>query len=296
MSLKKLFGVLKQDGYLIPAIDSYLLTHNAESSEDRGHDYVSPSSIHNCLRSQLYRILGYPTDGKNEPRTQRIFDNGTDMHVRNQKYLTGAGILIFDEAPIFNAEYKVAGHTDGLLQLNELTLAILELKSINSDGFRGLHAEKPEHNMQAQAYMLFTELLRLELNRCKTKLAFIKLKKKKLAEYRAFMEGFVHDGRRFTKEEKMRHSLECYEKLMNILYKCQKKIDTMIFLYENKDNQDQKEYIVKWNDEVVESIKNTCKEIDKYRKRKKVPSRPKEVTGKSCQVCRYCKYKVECYN
>ena len=37
---------------------------------------------------------------------QRIFDNGTCVHLRLQNYLLKSGVLLDDEAPLFNREYE----------------------------------------------------------------------------------------------------------------------------------------------------------------------------------------------
>lgn len=89
-----------------------------------------------CIRSQMYRILGY----KNLllPTAPCIFDNGTGAHERLQDYLTKANVLKIPECPIFCPDLKMTGHADGILQFNRFTFSILEIKTINSDGFRNL--------------------------------------------------------------------------------------------------------------------------------------------------------------
>ena len=291
MALKNIFNVMKNEGVLIPAIDSYLLTLGQD--EDRHHDYVSPSSVHNCLRSQMYRILGEKNDGANAPKLQRIFDTGTDIHTRTQDYLSKAGILEIPECPIFLPEYRLTGHTDGILKINKFTRAILEIKSINSDGFKNLRQAKDDHVKQASAYMFGVETLR---QKCMgTALKFKMFKKKYLKEYEDFMDGFVTSGKKYTKEQKIKSRMEVMEQIIDILRDCPKPIDTIYFLYMNKDTQEYKEYVVKWDEEAVKAVKDTCNVLKEYYAKKELPPRPEGATGKSCGMCRYCNFKGACY-
>lgn len=294
MALKDLFNTMKSEGIVLPRLDRYLLTNN-DPSEMHSHAYTSPSGIYSCIRSQMYRVMGERKDGSPNPRLQRIFDMGHKIHEMLQGYLKDEGILLLDEAPVYSDKYKVMGHTDGILQISPVALGILEIKSINSDGFKNLLAAKPDHIKQANVYMLCLEELRSRVNNAKTRLHFVNIKKKILAEYADFLDTFIVGGRKFSKEEKVNYKLKQMENLIELLYNYQKKIDTIVFIYMNKDSQEIKEFIVNWDDAIIAEIQDRCALIDDYRQTNKLPDRPEYATGKTCSFCRYCDYKMACY-
>ena len=291
MGLKKLFAVMKNDGgIVIPAIDRYLMSKNADpDDEDRGHGLNSPSGIGGCLRAQFYRRMGEASGDIIEPRAQRIFDNGHGVHDRLQTYLEKADKLLMREVPVWVEEKETIGHCDGVIKISPIQLAILEIKSINDNGFNALVDAKEEHKKQAQVYMWAIDLLRQKVSDPKFN------KKKYLAGYKKLMEGFVQEGNRFTKEQKIQHSLECMDKIIDLLKEYPKKITQMIFLYENKNNQELKEYSVSWNDEFLSEIIDNIDLVNEKVKKKQMPERPLEAQNKSCSFCRYCGYKTSCW-
>lgn len=294
MSLKNLFNTMKSEGIVLPRLDRYLLSQKDES-ENHSHGYTSPSGIHSCVRSQMYRMMGERKDGSPAPRLRRIFDVGHKIHDLLQGYLKDEGILLLDEAPVYSSTYKVMGHTDGILKINSMSLGILEIKSINNDGYKGLLQAKEEHIRQANVYMLCMEELREKVNRAKTKMHFLNIKKGILREYEEFLNTFVIGGGKFTKEQKVAFKLKIMSNVIDLMYKYQKKIDTIVFLYMNKDTQEIKEFISYWDDEIVAEIKERCAYIDSFRQANVLPNRPQEATGKSCSFCRYCDYKTACF-
>lgn len=289
-ALKGLFNQRKDVGVVIPAITKYLNTVTFDN--DRGHGLNSPSSVSICPRAAYYQRMGFQRDtNHNEPRLQRIFDNGTGVHIRLQDYLSKSGVLLLDELPVYNEEFQVMGHSDGLLRVGMGKCGILEIKSINSNGFNNLVTAKAEHIEQAQVYMYCTEELRLQLVEHGES-----FKKKHLDFMRKLMEEFVVDGNKYTKEEKIAFELERWSNLCDILLKTTKPIDTMYFLYENKDTQELKEFIVEWDEEVLKEIFNRYDYINESIEENIIPDRPMEATSRGCRNCTYCNYKIECWN
>lgn len=292
MSLKKLFSVMKNDGgLLIPAIDRYLLNQSIAEDDDadRGHGLNSPSGIGGCIKAQFYRRTGEASNDIIEPRTRRIFDNGHGVHDRLQTYLEKCGKLMMREVPVWNKDYEVIGHCDGVVKISPIQLAILEIKSINDNGFNALMDAKEEHKKQAQVYMWAIEELRL-------KLADKKFNEKKyLDEYKKLMQGFVQEGHKYTKEQKIEHAINNMKTIISLLKEHPKKITEMIFLYENKNSQDLKEYSVKWDNDFVATILDSVTVLNKHVKENTVPARPEDAPNKSCSFCRYCNYKNTCW-
>jgi hypothetical protein len=296
MSLKMIFQSMKQEGFLIWKLEEYLLKKGL-TDEEHSHKFISPSGMHYCIRSILYRILGEHKDCSPNTRLKRIFDTGSAIHIQIQGYLLAALIIVMDEAPIFSKLWGVMGHTDGIIALDKFSLGILEIKSMNTNEFSRLKAPKLEHILQANSYMFFTELLRRRINKAKNKLQFKLIRRKILKEYEAAMRTFiVKDGRKYTAEQKIQHGLDCMSKLVDILYKCQKPIKTICFYYYDKNTSEHKEFDVYWDNATIKQVKARCNEINGWKKKKKLPPRPVEANGKSCGMCRNCDYKTVCYH
>ena len=145
MSLKTIFDTMKTDeSSLTRAIDTYLAGIANVADENRKIDVNAPSQIGKCLRSRYYARMGEPSDNSITTRAQRIFDNGSHVHLRIQGYLRECGLLVMDELPVYNAEYNIQGHTDGLYVITPYSgtqtvssikladeVGVMELKSIN---------------------------------------------------------------------------------------------------------------------------------------------------------------------
>lgn len=293
MTIKKLFSVMKNDGgMLIPAIDRYLLSQNTNEDEDadRGHGLNSPSGIGGCIRAQYYRRMGEQSGDIIEPRTRRIFDNGHGVHDRIQTYLEKCGKLLMREVPIWDENSQVIGHCDGVVKISPIQLAILEIKSINDNGFNAIVDAKEEHKKQAQIYMWAIETLREKIHNDK------KFNEEKyLKAYKKLMEGFVQEGHKYTKEQKIEHSLDNMRQIIKLLREYPKKITQMIFLYENKNNQELKEYVVNWDESFLDGIMEDIKVINTCVKNKVLIERPEMAQNKSCSFCRYCNFKNSCW-
>jgi len=69
-------------------------------------------------------------------------------------------------------------------------------------------------------------------------------------------------------------------------------IDKAIILYENKDTQDIKEFVIEKDQSIIDKIVEKCKEIQSYVERKEIPP----MTCKTKSDARYCVYKGYCFN
>lgn len=297
MSLKNIMATLKKEGYIVKDLDQYLLMQN-DKDEDRRWDINSPSSAGACPRSVVYSRLGYERDAVSvDARTRRIFDNGTHVHERLQKYLKDCGLLVMEEVPLFHDEYQVQGHTDGILRLNKFELGVLEIKSINTDGFRKLVDAKDEHKLQALIYMYCLETRRLKLKKLyKTKAQLDKYLNSKTYE-NFIQKHYSHlvSGSHYSAEEKFNFKLESHREADRVLWETVRPINKMIFLYEDKNTQELKEFCVKWDDELLKELLTKYEYINSFVEDKKIPPRPKEATSKSCTHCRWCNFKSSCW-
>lgn len=290
MALKAIFKNLKQeDNSVIRRLDNYLLVACEES--DRAINVNSPSQASNCLRANYYMRTGESNDGSIDPRTQRIFDNGTCVHERLQDYLKKADILVQEEVPVIDPLYNIQGHTDALFHLNKYELGILEIKSINSNGFNSLKEAKFEHRQQAMVYLYCTEKRRQEL-RAMSKEDFIASESQRRSFYEKRYDH-MKDGKSRTREEKIKFQVDLNLQMDELLYKTLKPINKIVFLYENKDNQELKEYLVEMDNDMIEDILARYEHLNYCVENEVIPDR--EGTSKSCMTCRWCNYKTSCW-
>lgn len=298
MALKSVFNAMKREGYVIKDLDLYLLSLNGEDN-DRAIDVNAPSQIGSCLRSRYYsRTQASRDTNAVDARTRRIFDNGTKTHERLQQYLEEQGMLLMDEVPVYNATYNIQGHTDGILALGAVEKGVLEIKSINSNGFSNLKTVKEEHRKQGLTYVYCLEQRRLELQEIYSSLSdFVKDKKNRYKKY-ASLYQHLKDGRRHTREEKIKFQCDLHDKMDSILMETRVPITKAIFLYENKDSQELKEFCVSTREaasqEVLKEILNECSYINDCIKNGIVP--PRCSNSKTSSPCRFCPFTIECFN
>lgn len=295
MALEFLKENMKKKG-IIARLDNYLLTLQKEDN-DRAFNVNAPSQIAVCKRARYYSRTGEGTKTSYSARTQRIFDNGTYFHERTQKYMLDSGILLLDEVPVLSEEYNIQGHTDGILDLGD-EYAILELKSINDNQYSGLKTgEKPEHTLQGLVYVYCIESHRKYIqSKYKNKLLFRLSRDKRAKEYAEYYQH-LKGGSKNTKEEKIAFQVGLHLRLDDLIYPCEKPITKVVFLYENKNTQDLKEFVVDSttpeNQEKIAEILEGCSFVNDCVETGTVP--PREATRKSDSICRFCNYKDECW-
>ena len=292
-----MLSTLKNEGYIIKRLDQYLLSLN-DRDEDRRWDINSPSSASKCERAIVYSRLGYESDANAiDARTRRILDNGTDTHERLQKYMLDEGMLKMDEVPVFLDRLQIQGHTDGLLELSKYELGILEIKTINTNGFSNLLDARDDHKKQALVYMVCLEERRKWL-RDKFSTEDELMSYFISDEYYTFIENHykhLKGGNKFSREEKLMFKYEQHMKADRLLWNTPRPINKMIFLYEDKNTQELKEFTVKYDEESWANLEAKFKYINEYVAKKEVPPRPDEATSNSCSLCRWCNYKNECW-
>jgi CRISPR/Cas system-associated exonuclease Cas4 (RecB family) len=135
--LKNYKNALISKGRLLPVIEKLLIKEQLESTRDTLH--LHPSEICKkdwCPRSSWYTIKGYEKkeDGFTLQKLN-IFAEGHSIHGKWQKWLLDAGVLEQAEVPIYNEEYHLMGHADGIVN-DKQGRAILEIKSVGAGTIR----------------------------------------------------------------------------------------------------------------------------------------------------------------
>ena len=283
--------------YVTGALDLYL-TQQANKPNDRAVNVNAPSQAGKCQRANFYMRTQVDNDGSIDPRTQRIFDNGTYTHERLQSYMLDMGLLICDEVPLINEEYNIQGHTDGILDIGNDEIAVLEIKSINERGFTTLKDAKEEHKQQGLIYLYCLEERRKYLHeKYNTREEFLSIDSEKdRTEYFRSRYQHLKDGSKYTREEKIANEVKLNIIADDILYDTDKPITKVVFLYENKNNQELKEFVVERNvttESILTDLLTRYKELNNCVVNEEVPER--EGTSKSCNMCRWCNYQNECW-
>jgi hypothetical protein len=134
---------------IIQTIENYL---QERPRDPRPKHCFHPSSLHLDAAELYQRYINGDNAEKFESRILRIFDNGHAVHQRLQNYLTYAGILKRAEVPVFDEEYEIRGHADGIVDFSGVN-GVLEIKSMNTNQFFSAFEPKPEHLVQVNIYM-----------------------------------------------------------------------------------------------------------------------------------------------
>ena len=294
MALKNLFNTMKKEEGLSKMIDQFLIKYNAfgEDDSDRKNVTNSPSSALGCVRANFYQRQGVQKDPI-DPRVRRIFDNGHGVHDRLQGYLENMGVLLMREVPLHNKAYTIQGHTDGLMSMtkNPKVLEILEIKSINAHQFSALKEPKTEHRAQAQVYIFCAEEHRRYLQeKYKT---YVEFKRSELSRRTRYRKLYLHlkDGKKYTKEEKIRHKVNQHLQMDSLLYNCVKPITKAVVLYECKNTQELKSFTIEVNDELMHEVLEKFALANHHWEEQTLPCR--ECKNKS--EGRWCNYVHHCF-
>ncbi|MDR1702342.1 MAG: PD-(D/E)XK nuclease family protein [Sporomusaceae bacterium] len=295
-----LFQSMKKDNlYVVGRLDKYL-TDLAANDADRAFNVNAPSQIGKCSRAIFYGRMGVETDSNFiDPRTRRIFDNGSFMHTRIQGYLSAAEILLMEEVPVRNDEYEIQGHTDGIILLDERTkeLGVLELKSINDGNFKDLTDAKSDHKMQGLVYLFCLEERRKKLQSKYVSKLRLTLDSKNRTKYYMSLYEHLQDGNKFSRAQKLNFKISQHDQMDKILFGCKLPITKAVIIYENKNDQSLKEYVVdstkKEQQNLLRATLEQCEYINACIQASKAPGR--EGKNKSDSVCRWCNFRIACW-
>ena len=292
----------KESSYVTGQLDKYLTELNSNDN-DRAIDVNAPSAIGSCNRAIWYARTGIQADSNFiEPRTRRIFDNGHYMHDRIQKYLLDAGILLMDEVPVRSDKYNIQGHTDGIISINKNSgeLGVLELKSINDGNFKDLRDAKHEHKQQGLIYAYCLEERRQYLHDNYANFGSSNIFEASIkTRTKYFKSLYTHftDGNKYTRQEKLKNKINQHVQLDNLLFKCLIPITKVVIVYENKNDQSMKEFVVDMtlqnNEEILQQLLIRCESVNEAMKTGQAP--PREGQSKSDSYCRWCGWRTFCW-
>lgn len=166
MKLSQLLQAHSDDLVISPRHEAWLAQNPNASYTDKAKAFMaeeigkpqrvrtgsfSASSAGYCSRRRQFEFLGMPRRPYRNSLLQ-VFHNGTYVHLRWQMAGLSEGWMTQAEVPVENTDLLLKGTMDGLLY----DFRGLEIKSINSNGFRNImqYGPKREHQYQVAAYVL----------------------------------------------------------------------------------------------------------------------------------------------
>jgi len=284
-SLKDLKNTYRRRDILLPTIERHVLKQAQEPS-DRRSDILHPSEMAKsswCGRHDFYRMTGVTQNYKGRApsfRLENIFDYGHSIHSKYQRWLTELGIMWgkwvckscksewtgesssgcpecgstrirYKEVSLEHPELMIAGHSDGVVDLGGKNYMI-EIKTVGLGTLR------------FEAYQLFDQYQ---------------------SENLSLDELWFHIKRPFATHIRQG---QIYLHIAQTAYP-ELNIDEIIFIYEWKPTQEVKEFVVKYNPDLISKILETAAEVAKSIREGTTPTRPDwaDVEGKTCKSCEY---------
>jgi len=147
----KITTAINQDEWLLSEMESFL----GHTSQKKREGVFYPSSLGNPCDRFLYLSYHGMLPGQEIAAVlQRIFDCGDSLGLRFEKYFANMGLLLATESPVKCESPSISGRIDFIIKHKDFPQAVIELKSINTRGFKALlDRPKPEHVVQIQIYL-----------------------------------------------------------------------------------------------------------------------------------------------
>lgn len=271
----------KSVGRVLPIVRVQAATENAQAQSKRDKLGLHPSEISKknwCPRSSWYTIEGYerPSETMSFGRLN-VFAEGNAIHNKWQTWLRNAGVLrgLFKCQDCGNTKYS-------------------DFLACECGSTKIRYAEVPieneEYNILGHADGIIED---------KNGLSLIEIKSVGVGTIRYeapdIFAPYAHNE--ITIDElwgKIRRPFPSHLRQANLYMFCTG-ISDLAFIYEWKPNQDVKEFNVRFQPELIESILVGCKDVKDRLGTKRPPMRPIWVTGPDCQTCKTCPYNKVCW-
>jgi len=149
--------IIKKDNSkdsLISKISKYLEEHPEKASTSTK---LSPTYIIKCERQAFYKLKGVPQETSRDFKSRLIAMGGNSIHKKFEDLFRNMGILVDSEKLIFHSTYPFLGFVDAIIKIDDETY-IVEIKSINKEGFGKLNKPHEEHVLQVKMYMLIMNI------------------------------------------------------------------------------------------------------------------------------------------
>lgn len=243
-----------ENNSLIGILHQQVAANNRKDAEGRDCCKIYPSSIGKCKRAIVYQMLGYEAKTM-EPRIQLICENGNFYHERAQGMFGDAGILLAPELSIKVPELRLSGRTDALIRnflphtsSSEIIRIVNRVKDAEGNEVEQLVYEGPDNDV-----------------------AIVELKS--ISD-----SGFKYISKKGPKEM---HVMQL------MLYLHLFGVKQGILLYENKNDQDMKEFFIGYDPVMSSRIMQKMYDINDCVDKKNLPIKEYDRTDNECQYCDY---------
>lgn len=252
---------------ILPVVDHYLLKRNFTIQTIE--EWVHPSGIGDldspCVR-QMFLSLYTPIEKfppellarRHSPRTHRIFDNGTAVHLRWQWYCIESGLCdprkgMGWEIPIQDEELGIRGHADIVVwpasaEDNQKRVK----KMVDGHGGEAWPLLDP-NGFQAQDA------------------AFVAKGEPALIE----VKSIHHDAWKMLHQPLAHHRMQalCYVAILRRMQKKLAKLSKCYFIYESKNSQDVKEFLFSFDQTNWNAVEKLLRAVQEHHKKNKLPTR-----------------------
>lgn len=257
---------------LIEMVHTFLVHQKLDQQAKRFFDgrigKFYPSSVGRCRRQIAYQMMGM--QGKS-PSGQNllVLENGTSFHDRMEKIFEDMGIMIAPELVLKDKELRISGRSDAIIwnflkEEDEPEGEIIKLhRQKVVDGVKQYDengAPIPEVIYEGPQ----NDVLIVEFKSIKTKGYERLMKTKPKAEHEM--------------------QLQLYFYLTGIR--------KGLVYYEKKDNQEQKYYVVDYNQKIIDRVIGDIKYVIEHLDNDQIPEREYQPTD---FPCRYCDFRDICY-
>jgi hypothetical protein len=276
----------KSEGLLLPSIQRHVMKKSLEPDEDRRSDVLHPSEIAKsswCPRHDFYRVTGqYPENKKemNSFRLESIFDYGHSVHNKWQTWLWEMGLLwgqwqcldckhvFFDTAPKHCPVCRSA-----ILKYREIPI-------VDTDYMVAGHADGAVNDMLIEIKSIGVQSVRFEAPQ---------LYDMYVEEQLTNDELWFRINRPFAAH--IRQGM-LYLHFIREMYG--ETWDKILFLYEWKANQDAKEFVIKYNRDLIDKSLVAMHTVVTAVHTNTPPDRPAWATYDH-RTCKSCPVRNLCY-
>lgn len=275
---------MRSKGRVLPLVELAAKKQADLKNSKRDTAHLHPSELSKkdwCPRASVYKITGVPASPESHTFSRlNVFAEGNSIHEKWQRWLWEAGILEGD----WNCETCDTRWTavapDTCPSCSGVRIVYREVP-IRSDGYRIIgHADGKILDKEGQALIEIKSV----------GVGTVRFEKPSL--FMDYNKGVV------TLDEMwkaIKTPFASHVRQGNLYMHCTG-IDTIVFIYEWKPTQEVKEFVVKYNEEVVNPILDNCKLVIDHLNKNTIPNRPTWATDQSIAGCKYCPYKKVCWS
>lgn len=273
---------LTAKGKVIPIVQEHLLKTRLESTRDTAH--LHPSEIAKkdwCPRSSWYTIKGYKKEQEEKFAFQRlnVFAEGHAIHAKWQGWLEDAGVL----AGVWQCSSTICNH-----RWDATSPQACPVCGTIKPLYKEVPVQNTEHHLLGHADGI--------VDNGKDAPFLIEIKSVGAGTIRFENYGLFKDsdGNPDAMWKSVRQPFQSHVR-QAMLYMYCTGIHTMVFIYEWKATQEVKEFVIQFQQELVDPLLSACETVVRALDSSIPPMRPEWVTDSEHKTCKQCPYKNTCW-